>query len=138
MASILDIDPDIPPRSPLHRRHDVLRASGIDDMAGILPQRAPPGARIRITPDTSTVRKDGGAWIVGPEGVVDTRGVSKVKRRQVPVRQHLVAADAVVVGLRLVADGRRGTGLDQTAAERRVERCPVVATGPAGISGRLG
>lgn len=137
MASILDIDPDIPRRSPFHRRRDVLRTGSIDDITRILSQRAAPGPGIGITPDTSAVRKDGRAWIVGPKGVVDTRGIVKVKRRQVPVRQDVVAGHAVVVGLRLVAHGGWGTGLDETAVERRVERCPVVVTGPAGISGSL-
>lgn len=137
MAGILDIDPDIPAQGPLHRRRDVLCTSSIDDVGGIPSQRAPPGTRIRVTSNTSTVRKDGRAWIVGPEGVIDAGGIVKVKRRQVPVRQDVVAGGAVVVGLRLVAHGGWGTGLDETAVERRVERCPVVATRPAGISGSL-
>src|SRR5690606_27802371 len=34
MASTLDIQPDFPPRSPLHRRRDIFRAGSIDDVAG--------------------------------------------------------------------------------------------------------
>src|SRR5690606_34787176 len=112
-------------------------AGSIDDVAGVLPQRASLGARIRITTNTSTVCEDGRTGITGPKGVVDARGIFQVERGQLPVRQDVIASRAVVAGLGLGADRGGGSGLDQTAVRRSVERRPVVVAWPACIPGSL-
>lgn len=137
MTSVLDVQPDIPPRRPLHRRRNLLGSRGIDNVTRILAQRAPLGAGVGIASNTGTVRENGRAGVIGPKGVVDASRVFQVERRQLPLRQDVIAGCAVVVGFRVVAYRRRGPGPDQTAVNRRVERRPVVIAGPAAILGRL-
>lgn len=81
VASVLDIQPNTPLRSPSHGSRYILGPRGADDVARILSQSASFLSRLGVPANAGAVLEDRRAGVVGPQGIVDADGVASVVGR---------------------------------------------------------
>lgn len=137
MASVFDIEPQIvllcEVQSPLH----MLCSSGIHNVGGHIPQRAPFLSGKGITRKACAIGVYGSAAAVRPKWIWNCNRVGGVIFRVNPFLAQSLAGRFIVVGLIWIADRARWYCLDQITGDCFVEGGPLGISRPAGLGGYL-